>query len=384
MNNGLRILYPGQLYPEKSGGYLRTFNIAKLALKRFKNITVYGYDRDLKYTNITDNIKLVQTKQFDNNSNKVKYYFSGIFSTRFSLISNDGAFDDPYNTVFQIEGPLFYNLLIKKNIKNYILNEHNVYWELYDMKHYSLKSKIYSKFAYKRDKSIELNAVNNAAHTIVCSEQDKQKLLEELPCSGENITVIPNCVSFKEYENYMDISKHVDHDKSKYRKSLKILFIGTFIYPPNIDALKTIYNIAKKCGKNIEFIVLGKNPPISAHQDNVRVLGYVKDIKRYISESDICIAPLRYGSGTRFKILEYMAMGKPVISTSKGAEGIDYTHNKNIIIEDDFLLYPKLIEELTGDEKKMNEIGENAMKLIKNKYDWDLYTEDLINIYKKF
>lgn len=119
------------------------------------------------------------------------------------------------------------------------------------------------------------------------------------------------------------------------------------------------------------------------YPDNVLIMGYVDDIKREILNSDLCIAPLEHGSGTRLKILEYFAMGKPVISTSKGAEGIEYTPRKDIIIEDDIHKYPQIIETLIDDEKEKGRLGRNAKTLIKDKYDWKIYEKPLFKVYEE-
>ncbi len=134
----------------------------------------------------------------------------------------------------------------------------------------------------------------------------------------------------------------------------------------------------------LQFYIVGKNPPNIPKPSNVTFLGYVENTKEFIMKSDICIAPLRYGSGTRLKILEYMAMGKPIISTSKGAEGIDYTENKNIIIEDDFDAFSEKIRIVLDDKRLRDDLGKNAMDLIKQKYNWEIYRKTLHNVYKKY
>jgi glycosyltransferase involved in cell wall biosynthesis len=140
--------------------------------------------------------------------------------------------------------------------------------------------------------------------------------------------------------------------------------------------------IAPTSPKNYQFTIAGKNPPSIAHPGNVQFTGYVADIRVIIAEADICIAPIRSGSGTRLKILEYMAMGKPVIATSKGAEGIEYTDGLNIIIEDTIEKYPEVIQALLDDEMRRSTLGREAVKLIKEKYDWDLYRKPLEKIYR--
>lgn len=374
----LHILHPNRIYPEKSGGYLRTFNIAKLLSKKFSKTCIFAVDENVTYNNKIDEIYLIQEKKYSNIIDKMAYYWRGLFSRNFSLKSPERAFYNKNNALFQIEDPLFYNLLKKKNIKKYVLDEHNVNWELLTFPTFNFKYKIYNRLTFARNKSIEIKAIRDATHILVCSKRDKQAILQEVPEVANKVTIIPNCVDFSEYESYLRNMNMTYREK----ESLYVLFVGSLTHPPNIDALHIICNkIAPSFGSEVKFIIVGRNPPNITRQKNVKFLGYVEDVKRYLLESDICIAPLRYGSGTRLKILEYMAMGKPVISTTKGAEGIDYTPNKDIIIEDNVEAFTERIKELSVDKRKRDDIGKNAMKLIKEKYDWKIYRKTLHSVY---
>jgi len=375
----LHILYPNQIYPETSGGYLRAFNIAKSASERFSKTCIFAVNENVTYNGEVDGIRLIQGKKYSDLIDKMNYYSRGIFSRDFSLKSLNSAFYNKNDVLFQIEDPLFYNLLKEKGIKKYVLDEHNVNWELLTFPTYNLKYRIYNRLSFKRNKLIEITAIRDATHVLVCSKRDKQTILQEVPEVSEKITVIPNCVDFSEYECYLKYNER----KKGWNETFFVLFIGSFLYSPNIDALYTICNkIAPNFENNVQFIIIGKNPPDLSKPKNVKILGYVDDVKRYILESDICIAPLRYGSGTRLKILEYMAMGKSVISTTKGAEGITYTPNRDIIIENTIDSFPERIEELIADKIKRSEIEKNAMTLIKQKYDWKLYQKKLQGVYE--
>jgi len=378
MFENLNIISHIPIYPEISGGYIRTYNLAKLATHIFKNTSIFAADENIEYCGSVDGVNIIQSKKYENYLYKLRYYYKGLFSNDFSLITSSKAFEFKHETLFQIEGPYFYNLLQKKNITNFILDEHNVFWELYDFPSVKISEKIFKKFAYKRDKNIEIEALKNAAHIIVCSNTDKQKILEVVPEARDNISVIPNCVNLEEYESFNQLNNMVSFSDDIFY----VLFMGLLSYGPNKDAVDLICNtIAPNFGKNVKFIIIGKSPSVSKYPENVEFLGYVADIKKYVLQSDICISPLRYGSGTRFKILEYMAMGKTVISTTKGAEGIDYTNMKNIIIEDDVGRYSQIIEQLMENKKKRELIGKEAIELIRNKYNWNNYLEELEKIY---
>lgn len=379
MLNELRIFYPGQLYPEKkSGGYLRTINLAKLASEKFKT-SIYGIAEGKSYECKRDGINIIQEKKYKNIFGKFTHYSKGLISNDYSLMNSKRGFEDfdPKKTIFQLEGPYSYNLFKKKGIKKFVLDEQNVYWELSEFPNFDLKNRIYNKVASNRDRNIEINAIKEASHILTCSEIDKENIILEIPDSENKITIIPNCVDFKKYENY-------SKTKEEKEDSSKILFMGTLSYQPNTDALYNICNIiAPDFDEKVKFIIVGKNPPKIKHPSNVKFVGYVEDINETIFNSDICIAPLRYGGGTRLKILEYMAMGKPVISTKKGAEGIDYVNNKNIIIEDNIKNYAHVIADLLKDEKTRNYLGKEAIRLIKSTYDWQIYKKTLNNIYNE-
>jgi len=361
-----------------SGGYLRTFNIAMLLSNRFDKISVFACDNNFPYKGNISGVFVVQGKYHKSFPDRIRSYLDSFFLNSFSLKSQDAAFDNIQNSLFQIEGPYYLNLLKKKGIKKYILNEHNVYWELAEMPTHDLKTDLYNKLTFNRNKIIEIKAIQNASHVLTCSEIDKQKLLSNVPEMSESVTVIPNCVNLSEYELSEKLSENVEGN------IYFVLFIGLMSYFPNSDAVQLICTkIAPKLDDKIRFIIIGKEPPTIRKPKNVDFLGYVDDVKRYIRKSDICIAPLRYGSGTRLKILEYMALGKPVISTSKGAEGLEYINSVNMIIEDNIDSFPERILELIEKKSKRDEIGKNARQLIEEKYDWDIYKEKLVRIYEE-
>jgi glycosyltransferase involved in cell wall biosynthesis len=379
MFDNLHVLYPVALYPMASGGSLRTLNIARLAQSNFRSVCVYCVDESIEYEGNVDDVHVYQSYKYLGNIDRFSYYAKSLFYRNFSLKSPECAFTNKNSTIFQLEGPYFYNLLKKRGIKTYVLNEHNVYWELLDFPSYSPKKWLYNQLGSKRDKNIEVMALRDATQILVCSERDKQIISENVRNIEDKMTIIPNCVDFIRYTTYQ-----AQHSAQFNRNDKKrVLFTGGLSYPPNRDAVDTICNyIAPHFGDNVEFIIAGSNPPKIQIPQNVTFLGYVEDIMQMILQSDICIAPLRYGSGTRFKILEYMAMGKPVVSTSKGAEGINYTNHRDIVIEDDFTEFSGRIADLLEDHAMREQLGKSAQELIRQKYDWEIYRKPLREAYE--
>jgi len=114
-----------------------------------------------------------------------------------------------------------------------------------------------------------------------------------------------------------------------------ILFFGKLDYKPNYEAIEIIRNeilprVLKK-KPNTKFLIVGDNPPLEFKHQNIIFTGLVKKIEDYINASDFVICPLVSGGGTRIKILETLACGKPVISTTIGAEGIENEENSELL-----------------------------------------------------
>lgn len=380
MINKLHILFPHSVYPSGiTGGSLRTFNIARLAQHTFKSVSLYAADSHNLYNGEIDGISVYQQNCYRNRLDKMKYHTEALLSKKFSLRVPEAAFEDKNSVLFQLEIPYFYNLLRKKNIKKFILDQQNVFWESHDFPSFDIKKKMYNFFTYKRDKEIEIQALRDATHILVCSERDKQLLIENVPSLEDKMTVIPNCIKFDDYKNYFQ-----NYSRPRVSEgTFHIVFMGLLEYEPNLDAVNTICQvIAPHFENNVKFLIIGKNPPKIRKPENVSFLGYVEDIKGPVLQSDICIAPLRYGSGTRLKILEYLAMGKPVISTSKGAEGIEYTNGENIIIEDNFDLFTGRIHDLLNNHSMRDQLGTNGRELVRKKYDWAIYQKPLHDAYE--
>jgi glycosyltransferase involved in cell wall biosynthesis len=115
---------------------------------------------------------------------------------------------------------------------------------------------------------------------------------------------------------------------------------------------------------------------------NIELIGEVNDLKPWYQKSAVSVVPLLTGSGTRLKVLEAMGMGVPVISTKKGAEGIDYSEGKNIVIADEENTFAKQIITLLQDKNKKMEIAEQAKALVKQKYDWNIIGNNMANSIK--
>jgi glycosyltransferase involved in cell wall biosynthesis len=115
---------------------------------------------------------------------------------------------------------------------------------------------------------------------------------------------------------------------------------------------------------------------------NMETMGHIKDARQYMNNNGIMIVPLLSGSGMRVKIIEGMALGKVIISTAIGAEGIEYEHGKDIFIADTPNEFVEAIVKCSTDIDLCKAVGRNAKELVRNKYDNIVISQKLIEFYK--
>jgi polysaccharide biosynthesis protein PslH len=267
----------------------------------------------------------------------------------------------------------------EKNIK-IILDAHNVEQVAFkeSLKIFPLIKRAIGKWILPNFAKIENNVAKSVEHIFTCSDTDKAHFADIV--NTEIITVIPNGTDTVFFRSEKTVLENT------------LLFMGGVYYPPNEEALRyyfsDIHPSLKKLISDIKIYVLCGKPPkwisqIMANDNSVIAPGFVVDVREYLNKAKVCITPIKSGSGTRLKVLEYMSMGKPVVSTSKGAEGLDVKNNRNILIADhpdDFL--GKIIR-LMRNPKEAAMIGKEARRLVEKKYDWKIITKKAQVVYLK-
>lgn len=168
----------------------------------------------------------------------------------------------------------------------------------------------------------------------------------------------------------------------------RITFTGTMSYEPNHEGasyfIKKIFPLIKRAFPNARFFVVGMNPPKYLQDmghDRIIITGEVKNMQEYINKSAVIVVPLLSGGGMRYKILEAFALSKAVVSTSVGAEGIEYTDNENILIADNPQHFANKLCELLSDAQRAVKLGTNARQLITDKYDSRIVQKQWNNVY---
>ena len=160
---------------------------------------------------------------------------------------------------------------------------------------------------------------------------------------------------------------------------LSVIFTGGMAWHPNVDAVLYFYSeilpIVKKSVPELEFYVVGMNP-VKAVRDlaadkSVVVTGFVPDIRPYLAQSAVVVCPLRISFGIKNKVLEAMAMGKPVVGTPPSYDGIDVSYGRDAIVARDPAEFAAKVVDFLKDGRMRAEIGQNAREFVEKKYSWE-------------
>lgn len=209
------------------------------------------------------------------------------------------------------------------------------------------------------------------------SETERKTLLGRN--SRLKIDVVPNGTDTKKYQPL-----EVNHSP------LALLFIGSMSYSPCVDGAVYFCNqilpYIRKEFQDIQVWIVGADPTpavIRLADENTHITGYVEDVIPYYRRSKVCVVPLRAGGGTRLKILEAMALGRPVVSTTIGCEGLDVINGQHLLIADEPQQFAKQTIRLLTDTALYDSIAGQARELVEEKYDWDVIADQSLEAFNE-
>jgi glycosyltransferase involved in cell wall biosynthesis len=247
-----------------------------------------------------------------------------------------------------------------------------------DVLPFGLKKWIYSNGA-KRMAALEQTLPREADLIWTVSEKERQELLAHTPDLPAFLA--PGGVDCDALQPLPP------PDESSQR----ILSVGSLQYLPNVDGAQFMANevmpeILKRC-PGAELQVVGRGPDERTlrlhHPPSFNVVGEVEDVEPWYRTCRLSIVPLRSGGGTRLKILESMAYGRAVVSTSIGAEGIDVTHSENILIADTPQELGEAVASLLNDPAKARRLADAGRRLVEERYAWCSIADILFKHYTR-
>ncbi|WP_183562347.1 glycosyltransferase family 4 protein [Mucilaginibacter sp. SP1R1] len=361
-------------------------SLVALNAKKYNGSTQETIDElqsKINYTsyNIDISISMLDglTNLFSKKSNDIDRYFDAGFEkllirelrqTDYDIIQFEGLFVTPYLAA------------IRKHSKaKLIYRSHNIehqVWQRLAQQKSDLFKKWYLRMLARRVKDYELQQLNKVDAIAVFTTEDKNTILS----FGTTIPVeiIPVGIDLTQYRP--------DFSKTEFPS---LFFLGSLDWLPNREGIEWfIDNFHKDLTDGdlrVKFYVAGHNIPEGFDDYEVMgkifIQGEVDDAFEFVNSKAIMIVPLLSGGGMRVKIVEGMAMQKCIISTSLGAEGINFENGKNIIIANNQEEFYEAIERCITDEDHCRSIGINARKLVEEQHDVNTVAQDLAGFYSR-
>jgi polysaccharide biosynthesis protein PslH len=383
-------------YPEKDGGaiainaitegliaigcevILLAMNTKKHFIKADSIPQKFRNDRHLETVEIDTSVKPINAfiALLKGESYNISRFQSEDFNKKLTGILKKDKFD-----IIQLEGLYLapYLEVIRKNSKApVIVRAHNIEWKIWQKLAIEEKNSIkkwYLSKLYKGLKKYEEAVVNKFDGIATITTQDLE-YLKQIRCETPAVN-IPFGI---------DISKYTTKET---RNSNSLFYIGALDWLPNLQGLDwflmNVWDRVQAKFPDVQFHVAGRNMPESFHRDNypgVVFHGEVEDAKTFIEDYDIMLVPLLAGSGVRVKIIQGMAMGKPIITTNVGVEGIECKFGQDILVANTPDEFAGAIVNCFSNYEVKNSLGQNARKFAEKQYDIGNITARLVEFYR--
>jgi sugar transferase (PEP-CTERM/EpsH1 system associated) len=250
-----------------------------------------------------------------------------------------------------------------------VLFTHNVETQIWKRHFEVARNPIWKGVAWREYRTMERaerEYLQKADHVLTVSENDRQHFGVFLPI--EDMTVIQTGVDIDYF-----------HPSSVQAKSNSLVFTGSMDWMPNEDAIqyfvKDIFPRIRGEVPDASLCVVGRSPSermraLEKENSGVIITGTVEDIRPFSWDASVYVVPLRVGGGTRIKIFEAMAMGKAIVSTPVGAEGLPVENEKNILLEESAEGFASQVIRLLREPGERAKLGREARKLVEENYSW--------------
>jgi len=249
-----------------------------------------------------------------------------------------------------------------------VLFEHNVeylIWKRLSAIEQSPIKRALLEIEWRKIRARERAACRAVDLTLTVSENDRRHLAALAP--GARITAIPTGVDTAYFAP--DGSREVPN---------RLVFTGSMDWHPNEDAMLHFFDnilpLIRQQVPDVSLAIVGRRPTerlreAAARHDAI-VTGTVDDVRPFIDEASVYIVPLRAGGGTRLKIFEALAMAKPVVSTTVGAEGLQLTPDREYVAADDPQEFAQAVVALLKDPTRRRVLGRAGRRLVEQRYSW--------------
>ncbi len=237
---------------------------------------------------------------------------------------------------------------------------------------------LYSLIQWLKLKRYEASICQQVDQVVVVSQADAhalQRLVPELQCA-----VVPNGVD----------TAYFQPAAPETETDMHLVFTGKMDFRPNVDAIlwfvQDVLPLIHAQVPQASLTVVGRNPHPRLRTllqiPGLTMTGYVNDVRPYIAEASVYVVPLKVGGGTRLKLLQAMSMGKAIVSTSLGCEGIEVEDSHHLVIADDPAAFASAVVNLMKNPDNRRQLGLAARDLALSKHDWKYIAPLLERVYE--
>ena len=381
----------GGLVPPDTGGKIRSYNILR-QLARKHSVTFFTFyaahepDVHAELKNVFEHVvsiplKIPAPKSFA----EMREYGVRLFSTEpygitkycrpevrraLHALLDQNKYDVILCDFMAAAGVIPWNSSTPK-----VLFTHNVEATIW-RRHYEVASnavwKAISWLEWRKMEAAERRYLRLAERVLTVSETDRDAFASFL--NTDKLTVIPTGVDVEYFQ-----------PTAGEEIANSLVFTGSMDWLPNEDAIfyfvESILPLIKLQCPDVSLKVVGRSPSrklqaLAETEKSIRLTGWVNDIRPFVARGAVCIVPLRIGGGTRLKIFEAMAMGKAVVSTSVGAEGLAVRSGENILLADTPKDFAESVISLLRDANRRQQFGTAARTLVQENYSWTKVADD--------
>jgi len=378
----MRVLFLSSWYPcpPDNGSRIRVFNLIK-QLSRWHEITLLSFarspvpeERVEEMEAYCRSVQVVPYRAFNPNRLKALLGFLSIrprsvidtYSREMQALVEKVCADESFDVVVASEmDAAQYALLVDRAARVFEDIELAVIREQ-SMRLRSPVSRVRSRLTWWKLSRFLPGLLRYIDGCTVVSEQERDLLAAVVP-GYDLVAVVPNGVDSEAYSGDFGVPEPDS-----------LIYSGALTYGANFDAmdffLRDVFPLLKAQRPNASLRITGRYDGVPVERlplgNGVELTGYLDDIRPAVAQSRVCVVPLRVGGGTRLKILEAMALGTPVVSTSKGAEGLEARAGEDLLVADDPGEFTRMVVRLLSDDALYHRVRDNGRRLVRRLYDW--------------
>jgi len=388
------MLTPYLPYPLLSGGQIRTYNLLK-NLKDNHEITLFSLIKDeseRRYQKELDKFckKVVLLKRTKNPWDLRNILLAGFTAYPFLVTRNmplsasrsigeelkkqhyDLIHAETFYMMPNIPATHIPTLLVEQTIEylgyqNYA--QKSQLWPIKPLLYLDIaKIKYWERFYWKK-----------ANRLVTMSAEDRQFIQSEIG-ANQQIDVVANGVDMQYFKS----------TKIKRPQDPTVLFVGTFKWLPNADAVEFLVEkiwpliIAQIPNAKLHIVGFSPSNKIKSYaNDSITISGDIADIRDAYGQAHVLLAPVRSGKGTRYKVLEAMATGLPIVGTKLSVEGLPVRSGRDVLVSDTEMGLAEKTVKLLKDNNLQAELAKNGKKLVASQFEWSIISKELDRIYKE-